>query len=122
MMGKISQAILFFMVTLFSVTAAITINVPGDYPTIQDAIIAATNGDEVAIADGIYSGEGNYNIDFMGKAITVRSADGNPESCIIDIQGEFNGISQRGFMLYNGEDSNSVIRDLTIINGVADGP
>ncbi len=38
------------------------------------------------VADGIYTGEGNRDIDFLGKAITVRSENG-PESCIIDCQG-----------------------------------
>ena len=38
------------------------------------------------IADGTYTGEGNRDIEFKGKAITVRSASG-PESCIIDSEG-----------------------------------
>ncbi|MCH9022482.1 MAG: hypothetical protein IID32_06930, partial [Planctomycetes bacterium] len=49
---------------------AATINVPGDQPTIQAGIDAAVNGDEVVVAPGTY----NEIIDFLGKAITVRSA------------------------------------------------
>jgi subtilisin family serine protease len=58
------------------------VHVPGQYPTIQEAIDAATTGGTVVIADGIYTGEGNRDLSFGGKAITVRSENG-PENCII---------------------------------------
>jgi len=70
----------------------------GDYPTIQAAIDAASDYDVVVVADGNYTGEGNKNLDFGGKAITLRSQNG-PEKCIIDCEG--NG---RGFYFY--EDGN----------------
>ena len=107
---------------LISVSRSSIIHVPDDYSTIQEAILASTDGDEILLADIVFHGEGNYNIDFAGKAVTVRSQSGNPEACIIDIQGQYNGISQRGFTLWSGEDTTSVIRDISIINGVADGP
>jgi len=50
------------------------IHVPRDYPTIQAAVNAAVDGDEVIVAPGTYTGEGNRDIDFLGKAITVRRA------------------------------------------------
>ena len=42
--------------TLAITTAALAdiINVPGDYPTIESAVIAANNGDTVLIAAGTY--------------------------------------------------------------------
>lgn len=101
---------------------ATVINVPGDYATIQAAVEAAVYGDEVVLADGTYSGEGNYNIDILGKVITVRSQSGNPENCVIDVQGQHNGVAQRGFYLSNYEGNQTVIRDITIMNGVADAP
>jgi hypothetical protein len=96
--------------------------VPNEYPTIQAAINASQNGDEVVIANGVYSGPGNYNINFIGRAITVRSQSGDPNLCIVDIQGQYNGLLERGFMFEFGEGPNSVLRDLTIKNGVADAP
>ncbi len=44
------------------------------FASIQRGIQAATPGDVVLIADGVYRGEGNREIDFLGKDITVRSA------------------------------------------------
>ena len=58
--------------TLFAGAAATadTLSVPDEYATIQSAIDAAQEGDEVVIQPGIYNETFNYN----GKGITVRSA------------------------------------------------
>lgn len=100
---------------VFTVTPAgpATIHVPGDYPTIQAGIDAAGNGDEVVIADGIYNGAGNKNLDFGGRAITVRSENG-AENCIIDCEDD-----GQGFYFHSGETENSILDGLTIINGNA---
>ena len=88
--------------------------VPGVYPTIQAAIEDASDGDVIWIADGTYSGEGNFDIDFKGKAITVKSENG-PKNCIIDCQ--FMGC---GFDFHNGEGENAVLDGIKITNGSAD--
>lgn len=59
------------------------IYVPDDYATIQAAIDAAIAGDTIVVRDGIYTGPGNHNLDFHGKAITLRSENG-PQFTIID--------------------------------------
>ncbi|UCF42951.1 MAG: hypothetical protein JSV99_10255, partial [Planctomycetota bacterium] len=87
------------------------LHVPDDYNTIQAAIDAAYDGDTVIVADGTYTGEGNRDIDFLGKAITVKSESG-PVNCIIDCNGD-----GRGFYFYSGEDQNSVLDGFTITKG-----
>ncbi|MCH8852666.1 MAG: right-handed parallel beta-helix repeat-containing protein, partial [Planctomycetes bacterium] len=96
-----------------SLAPADIINVPADQPTIQAAIDAALLGDEVVVADGIYTGAGNKNLDFAGKQITVRSANG-PENCIIDCEND-----GRGFTFHSGESLLSVVEGFTITNGLA---
>lgn len=59
--------------------------VPGDYPTIQAAVNAAADGDTVTVADGVYRGEGNREIN-IDKNLTIRSAGGSG-ACIIDCEG-----------------------------------
>ncbi|MBN1391804.1 MAG: PQQ-binding-like beta-propeller repeat protein [Sedimentisphaerales bacterium] len=84
---------------------------PADFNNIQAAINAANNGDTIIVADGTYIGSANRNIDFLGKAITVRSQKGT-QNCIIDAQN-----AGRGFYFHNNEISNSVIDGFTIKNG-----
>ncbi len=91
--------------------AADILHVPGDYPTIQAGIDAAVNGDEVVVADGVYTGPGNRDIDFGGKLITVRSENG-ANNCIIDCQGD-----GRGFYFHSGETSAAVVEGFTVTNG-----
>jgi hypothetical protein len=81
---------------------------------IQDGIDAAAVGDEVVVADGTYTGTGNKELDFGGKAITVRSANGR-QNCIIDAQE-----SGRGFYFHSGEISDSRVEGFSIINGYSD--
>ncbi|MDP6158341.1 MAG: hypothetical protein QF534_05815 [Phycisphaerales bacterium] len=58
---------------------AATINVPGDYATIQQAISASFDGDEILVAPGTY----NENLDFNGRAITLRSSGGPSVTSIV---------------------------------------
>lgn len=95
---------------------AATIQVPVDQPTIQAGIDAAENGDTVLVADGTYTGDGNGNIDFKGKAITVQSLNG-PMVTIIDCQKVPN---TRGVVFQNEETNASVLDGFTITNGVID--
>ncbi|MBW8041296.1 MAG: hypothetical protein FVQ85_15005 [Planctomycetes bacterium] len=112
---KTCGMILVFSLGIASITSARTITVdddlPADFNNIQAAINDANDGDTVLVADGTYTGTGNRDIDFLGKAITLRSENG-PQNCIINCQG-----SGRGFYFHSGEDANSVLDGFTIING-----
>lgn len=94
---------------------AADIHIPADQPTIQAGIDASVNGDMVILDSAFYMGAGNRDIDFQGKAITVTSASGNPASCVIDCQS-----AGRGFYFQSSEGANSVVRGITITNGIAD--
>jgi len=98
---------------LGSVSSGAILRVPGQYSTIQAAIDAAGIQDTVVVAQGIYTGSGNRDINFKGKPITVRSETG-PEHCIIDCNG-----AARGFYFGTGESASSVLEGFTITNGFA---
>jgi hypothetical protein len=99
-------------------SSAGTLLVPNDYSTIQAAIDASVDGDEVVVANGIWTGDGNRDLDFGGRAITVRSEDG-AATCIIDTQGtELD--PRRAFSFHNGETGASVVEGFTIRNGFID--
>lgn len=87
--------------------------VPTDYATIQAALTAVSGGSTIIVLDGTYIGTGNKNLDFGGKAITLRSQNG-PDNCTIDCQGNGSGLVFSG-----GETATSVVDGFTITNGNA---
>jgi len=91
-------------------------NGSGDYATIQAALDAVTGGDIIELGVGTFQGDGNRDIDFGGKAVTVRSVSGDPADVTIDCGGdEFE--SHRGFVFNSGEGSSSVLQHVTVSNG-----
>ena len=89
-------------------TLAVERHVPGMYPTIQAAIDACVDGDEVIIAPASYTGAGNRDIDFLGKAIVVRSTDPSDPNVIaatIINCGGTEADPHRGFCFQNGTDT-----------------
>jgi hypothetical protein len=93
--------------------AGTVLRVPESHATIQEAIDAAADGDTVLIADGVYRGRGNRDLDFRGKAIRVAGENG-PERTMIDCERQ-----GRGFIFVSGEGPDAVLSGLTIRNGDA---
>jgi len=87
----------------------------GPKKTIESAITVSVSGDVIVVADGVYTGIGNRNLDFgMGgvtRDITVGSANG-PKNCVIDCE-DFG----RGFYFHSNESQLAVVEGLTIRNG-----
>jgi hypothetical protein len=89
---------------------AVTLDVPADHPTIQAAIDAAAAGDEVRVAPGTYA----ETIDFLGKAIELRSSGG---SLVTVIDGS--GSSGSVIRCVSGEGPDTVLEGFTITGGNA---
>lgn len=88
--------------------AAKIIHVPANQPTIQAAITVASNGDTVVVSPGTY----NEQINFLGKAIVVRSQNGNKVTTI-----DSTGIAGPVVRFVSGETLSSVLQGFTIQNG-----
>lgn len=94
---------------LAAAASASTINVPGQYSTIQEAINNATGGDVVLVDPGTYV----ENIDFLGKNITVKSASG-PAVTVID-----GGQNGSVVLFQGGEGRTALLEGFRITNGYA---
>ena len=90
----------------------------GTYPTIQAALDDIPSGSTIYLADGIYRGDGNRDLMWNGKSITLRSETDDPPSCVIDCQGSA-AEPHRGFDLNFGEGPGCVIQGITVRNGFA---
>lgn len=99
--------------------SAAVISVPGDTATIQAGIDLSVDGDVVLVAGGTWVGAGNRDLDFGGRAITVRSING-PASCIINCLSFI--ADYRGFWFHNGEGAWSVLHGFTITSGSGASP
>lgn len=98
--------LMFLDLTTVGAFASVVV-VPDDQGTIQAAIDQSVDGDTVLVRPGIYL----ENIDFLGKAITVRSEKG---ATVTVIDGNQSGSVVR---FQNGEGSSSVLEGFTLTNG-----
>lgn len=99
------------------------LTVPGDYPTIQEAITVARDGDEVIVEPGTYyapgSGTNGYSLT-IDKAVTLRSV--NPEdpcmvaATIIDGYGTINANQSMLGVLFGRNSTGALVNGLTIQN------
>ncbi|MEW5924469.1 MAG: right-handed parallel beta-helix repeat-containing protein [Candidatus Zixiibacteriota bacterium] len=108
--------ILSLLIVWTGIGRASIIKVPQDFPIIQDALDIAEGGDTVMVVAGIYTGDGNRDLNFYGKALTMVS-EGGSDLTIIDCGAGFDTVSARGFIFENGEDSTASIKGFTIKNG-----
>lgn len=83
------------------------------YQTINKGITMASAGDSVLLFDGTYSGNGNRNLSFAGKAITVSSRLKVAANVTVDCGGSPN----RAFVFNQGETSSFILAHVTISNG-----
>jgi hypothetical protein len=100
---------------LAGTSLAATINVPGDYTTIQAAVDAASNGDVILVAPGTYTGTGGEVVNTDGKAITIK-ASGTPEETIINGGGAG---ARRVITCSSDEGADTIIEGFTITGGAA---
>lgn len=98
--------------TLSSIAGAATINVPADQPTLAAAVGVAVAGDEIVLADGVYTGAANRNVTVAGRDIVIRSASGDPSTCVIDLQDSGLAVLFSGVTAGTGG-----VRDITFRNG-----
>lgn len=105
---RFAACVLFCLVVLscwIGAEAQRVIHVPADFPTVQKAMAAASNGDTVSIAPGTYGG----SMDFDGKAITVQGA----APGVI-----FQGANAGPVVLFHhGEGRGSVLENVTVQGG-----
>ncbi|MFH1108891.1 MAG: right-handed parallel beta-helix repeat-containing protein [Planctomycetota bacterium] len=91
-------------------SAAAILNVPGDFATIQACVEAAVSGvDECVVAPGTY----HETINFLGKAITVRSSDGADVTTI-----DATGIAWSVVTCRTREGPKTVLDGFTITGGI----
>ena len=94
-----------------SVTGAAELHVPRDHGTIQGAIDAAADGDEVVVAQGRYL---ENDLGTRGKKITIRSTDPT-DRAVVDATVIDGGEASGSFKFFEtGEGSTTVISGLTL--------
>ena len=109
-MRKLCLCVLVFQIlplTAFSATWTVRPDGTGDFPNIQAAVNGSVNGDIIILTDGFFNNTGDHGVNYFGKAITIRSANG-PNSTTINCLGD------DGFIFANNEPTGSVLRDVTI--------
>jgi hypothetical protein len=92
--------------------------VPSQYATVQAAISACNSGDVVIIAPGSYTGSGSRRIDFLGKAITVRSSNPDDPNVVAATKIDAGMAGGRVFYFHTGEGPGSLLSGLTITGGL----
>lgn len=111
-MKKITLGITFLLISIL--TTAQIINIPDDYPTIQQGIDAASDGDTVLVQPATYQ----ENIDFLGKDITVGSLYLTTGDTSYIMQTVIDGNQNGTVVIFENEESpDAVLTGFVITNG-----
>jgi hypothetical protein len=94
------------------------LTVPVQYPSIQAGIDAASDGDTVLVAAGTYTGTGNKNLIFGGKAVILNAPDG-PATTIIDCESSGRAFNFSSYGWNSGETPATAVVGFTLTNGYA---
>ena len=117
MISANAQAAVFFVIALgispqiaLGTTHFVKPDGSGDYINIGMAVVNAASGDTLELDDGVFAGGGNRGIDLSGLNLVIRSRNGDPEACTINL-----GTATYGFNC--GSNDVLVFENLQIING-----
>ena len=94
-----------------TVAAAEIRTVPADHDTIQEAIIASADGDEIVVSPGVYA----EALDLLGKRITLRSLAGRDVTIL-----DGGSINTNIMRTQGGENLSTVVRGFTFRDGRGD--
>jgi outer membrane protein assembly factor BamB len=86
---------------------------PADFNNVQAAINDCNHGDTIIVLPGTYSGEGNHDIGFLGKAVTVRSVAPDDPYIVAATVIDCNGY-EHGFYFHSAEGLDTVLDGLTV--------
>jgi hypothetical protein len=85
----------------------------GDYPTIQAAVDASSDGDVILLGDGVFTGDGNRDVVVYYKDLRIASESGDPARTVIDCYDDaglhrawlirFNEMSIEGISMMGGD-------------------
>ena len=105
----------FLLILLYVTVKATIINIPDDFPTIQQGINVSVDGDTVLVQPNIYFENINYN----GKNITVASLFLTTQDTMYISQTIINGNQNGSVVTFeSGEDSSAILCGFTITNGL----
>lgn len=120
--SRLAQLAGFLLPLLPGLALGANLHVPGTYPTIQAAFDVAQAGDEVVLAPGDYTGDGNTKLTVPSLDLTIRS-EGGPSAAWIRGDGPYGtrwGLSVRpgegntvtivgiGFRSLSGQDGSAI--------------
>lgn len=101
--------------TSFTTRSPITVSIPEDYSTIQDAIDNSYGGDTIIVSPGTYYG----NLHFLGRDIILKST--NPKKPEVVAQTILDGQYFGSVVSFSGVESPAcVLEGFTITHGVSD--